>query len=368
MKRLAWCALLAILMGSPVPAQQPPEPRDVWLSHLGGAGFLLMRLSSINMIQGLRLTPDQARQLLPLAEEVASHSVVPPILPGESSLASVVATMRRVESALLAGRPIPDSFRQLLFTEREKEATVIREHLRYDTSAPIASCIRCHVAPGERRRGWPWWDIVARHPGIIQEKSAAHIVGPFGRAGFQRVASLADRIDGVLNDIQRAMVASFSCCILPPRDLVDPVRIGQAQVGDWEIPALEKVRSLSAIWVPLARHRARTLLERRLRAIKPGVLSSEVQALREKTDGIIDRARAMSDVDFAIQKQALAAELTALAPPAIKPEHQRLMRAVFLMIPGAADLYRPLAAGNAVQPAAGPSGPPEASSSGSLAR
>jgi len=321
------------------------SPEDHQL-HLWQMGNLLYRCSNINMIYGIGLKKEQLDRLIEISRIIEAW--VPPMAiktKGKSEFLPVVENLARLYNALKEKKEIPESFRIELMKTREKQSELIRKGLRYNRKAPVFSCQRCHAVEGE---GWlsgiPWWEVIAKNPGIHNEQAIAHFNAPFGLVGILLVWLYADEIDSILTNGQKAMVSSFTCCLIPPQEMANPVRVGQAEVGDWEIPLLEKIRNASKLALPFVRIGVKNFAIRRFLALKPDGTKSEQEQIRERIDKIIDKVRALSDVDFNLKREELAIEIKDIGgTSSIDTERKRKFNtAYFLLMPGAREIFEKL--------------------------
>lgn len=135
--------------------------------------------------------------------------------------------------------------------------------------------------------------------GLYERRSTARKAG--GPAVGDLVA-LERAVSGVLNAGQRRVVAEYKACLIPPRNLKDPVRVGQArdrtQYENW----LATARKLRGRALDRAVARA---LERE--AGHAGPLPAEERRKREALlRRVVREAAAMSDTDFELSREELA--------------------------------------------------------------
>jgi hypothetical protein len=118
--------------------------------------------------------------------------------------------------------------------------------------------------------------------------------------------ALERQVENVLNPGQRQVLADYKPCLLPPKDLKNPVRAGQANDGTQMVK-----------WLTRARNAKNEI--RRARMIE-NLIAREEEHLGELTDRqweqrvdllerIIANASAMSDVDFELNKEELAKKI-----------------------------------------------------------
>lgn len=335
---LAWFAGLAM----PVAATPPLATSGPDARYLYECGFMLLRCSGINMIRGLGLTRAQVLKLREIAAFIDAVSPPPDIRERrDPKWGPAIGTFLRLERVLRSGAPIPETLRSDVYAARRAESDLIRSGLRYERKAVAFSCGRCHGEAGESR--WnkiPWISLVANHPGIVRERSLSHAVAPYGLVGYLAVAWHAKRVDEILHESQKYLVSSFSCCLMPPKDIFDPVRIGQAEESDWEAPLLDRIRSASAITRPFVRFAARRFLRKRQRLLHPGMSKTDETAALARVNAAIDEAIALGDVDYALRKHDLAIRLRGDAEhPLLTAAAKRFKTAMFLLIPGSTAIY-----------------------------
>jgi hypothetical protein len=144
------------------------------------------------------------------------------------------------------------------------------------------------------------------------------------------------------------LVKDFSCCIVPPKNLKDPARVGQAAENEDIIALLRGVRKVpDSLW-PISRGFLQKKAEDVLAAAFPGISDDDRKIQGEKAGQILDRVRSLSDVDFEMQKEDLAKSWDPKASTrekkASKPVNSGHYAATFLMLPGATRAYDSLIA------------------------
>lgn len=153
-------------------------------------------------------------------------------------------------------------------------------------------------------------DITAIYDAAAADLRAAGQAAPRRakrRAGQEREARvrLERFVEQVLNPGQRQVLLEFKACLIPPKNLKSPVRVGQAN----DHSRLEE-------WLA----RARKVREPRLRRAVDGLLAAEAKYSGELTDAerteraalltaTARRAAAMSNVEFEVNKADLAEEI-----------------------------------------------------------
>ena len=326
----------------------PPAPRADWAEQNGAMGYLVMHLSNINAINGLNLTRDQAVRLRDLAREVAAVAPAPNLDGAfRPDLAEVRDVYLDVRRNLLAGEEVGEPLRQKVAAARRTQALVARLSLvNGPSSAP--GCAKCHAepqAPDVRKTA----DALAAESqsvppplGSRKDIFLAHHTGVFGVGGTLQLIPVARQVDQVLTSGQKEALRGFSCCLVPPKDLSDPVRIGQADGGEVPTRILRYVRTVPDDQWPTVRT---VLLEKAdgiVVLLQPGASEARKADVRRTVAEVYEKARALSAVDFELEKDDLSRRLTQAARTPKDPlsdNQQVYTRAMFLMVPGAVEAY-----------------------------
>ena len=118
-----------------------------------------------------------------------------------------------------------------------------------------------------------------------------------------------ERLEAVFTDAQKEIIKDFAPCVIPPKNLKDPVRVGQASVNDRFIKELRRLRR-----VP--RNRLYDVLDRVLERHPPEFIikkhrmtEEEVRKERERVRKLLIKVYNMDDVEFELNKEKLAEEL-----------------------------------------------------------
>lgn len=124
------------------------------------------------------------------------------------------------------------------------------------------------------------------------------------------VARVVKEVEGMLSSQQLEVVENFLPCIVPPKDMRDPVRAGQAKSSDATVKALEQARRLSDAKKDVDGFAQRTADAVIAGSEKKAKLSDdERKDVRERVVAAIKQAVKLSDTDFEIQKPLLAQKL-----------------------------------------------------------
>ena len=70
-------------------------------------------------------------------------------------------------------------------------------------------------------------------------------------------------------------------------------------------------------------------------AKRPGITEADKERVRARMQRVMDEARGLSDVDFELSREELAAELSG----GTKAQDHRIKRAYFLLSPGSVEIY-----------------------------
>jgi hypothetical protein len=298
----------------------------------------------------MNLTPDQARRLRQMAHEVEAISEKIPDFETiyRPDLAEVRDTYLEVRKYIISGKEVPGELEEKVIRARSIESAVIRLSLSNKKFARTG-CLQCHRQPGvndlrQDKRMMASLNMTSspNFTGLERETFLAHMAGVFGkRRGLVKLMSLSAEVDRLLTDSQKEILKNFTCCIIPPKELSDPVRAGQATSGEKEIEILRKVRKVPETFWPYAKSRGLKKLEQLLVFKYPGITGDKIKATCHRVGEIYEKARALPDVDFEMEKGELAAELKRIGTPKkdLNQRQQGFMNALFLFIPGSSEIY-----------------------------
>ncbi len=126
---------------------------------------------------------------------------------------------------------------------------------------------------------------------------------------FAELKKLQDKLDGVLSDGQKSVIAEFNPCIIPPANLKNPVRVGQASNTSELETHLTNLRKMpEKVFGRIIGVLTGQLIE--MMEVHFGKYTDEERkAEKERLIGIVKKARAMSDEEFALNKTELAKEI-----------------------------------------------------------
>lgn len=120
-----------------------------------------------------------------------------------------------------------------------------------------------------------------------------------------------DEVFEVLFISQKEVLYDYNPCLIPPKNLKDPVRVGQAKDDAQEIRMLENFRSIpDDKW----QKNKNSIIDKTIAEIEEKVqlTANEKKEFKTKLVEVIDKVRAMSDVDFELEKKDIAKELAFL--------------------------------------------------------
>lgn len=322
-----------------------------WDEQLYELGYRLFANSSINVIYGVNLSREQAQKLRELAKEVEAKGIKKPEASGNFApeVQKVRETFMEIEKTLFQKKEVTEELEAKLTKARKLESDILRRGL----TAPVwgqkyGSCRRCHAKPritngkityDTTAKKWKAMGRKVNSPAVKKEMGVAHL-GAILRdmKGFRFMGEMGEKVAKILTDNQKEVVGSFSCCLVPPKSLSDPVRVGQADLAEWQLEMLEKVRKCPDGWWPAAKKRTLDALQKGALIADPGMTEKKIKEERKRVGDILEKARSLSDVDFEMEKEELAAQIKVDTPQT--PEHlQNFNSAFFLLMPGSVKVY-----------------------------
>ena len=344
MKAIPALVLCGFLAGAGLQAAQA-----TWDEQNQAMGYLIMHISSINAVNGLNLSRPQAQKLRDLAADLEKVCSGTPNLKAEfrPDLGEARDAYVELRQTLIKGAEVTPELEQKVFRARAIESAVVR--LSIAAAQPKATgCLRCHGQPAVAD-GRPQLEKALgsqEKPAQFNQRELffAHMNGVFSPRGLLKLATLTPTVDAVLTEAQKEAVSDFSCCLIPPKSMSDPVRAGQAAAGDREMEVLRAMRGVPETLWPVVKKQATDKLELMLAAKQPGITAAEKAAARERITKLCDKVRAMPDTEFEMEKEKLAGELKGGAGSAasLDSAQRRYMTALFLLVPGSSEAYASL--------------------------
>jgi hypothetical protein len=322
-----------------------------WEKQLKEMNYLIIKISSVNIINGLFFTDTQAEKLNKLSSSFQSGDLPSLDTTGNSSfeLVNIRRVYIKLLEKLLKKESVSDSLKNQVNAARIVEAEIIKKSLivAQDPGYSGTGCQQCHASPAlfsHYLNSSKELEIIS--PEKRAEIDKAHSLGLFGEKGMVRLWNMKAAADSILTDGQKYIMKNFRCCLVPPGDLSDPTNIGQAFVSNDWINYFRATRKLSdSDW---KKYNSSFILplDTLLRATLPGIKTSESKIRLRNAEAIIDKARKMDEIDFELQKENLclkmkeALQLTALTGETIREADTRqFITAMFLLFNGNADLY-----------------------------
>ena len=219
---------------------------------------LHQEISLINLLNGLHLTRDQMTQLLALAKEARQT-------------------------------------REQLFSQQYRAALQEAE--------TAFTALRQEIQKGNPVRG-----EVPK-----QAQNINHRLKEMRHHSFQQMRqamqSLETRLNQVLTPEQVKVVQDFTPCLIPPKDLRDPVRAGQAAAHGGLEKRLRRLRAIPEDkWQAHRERIAQRVVDKISQRVKP-LSEAEKQEEKARFLALADRIRRMPEVDFEMEKAKLIEEL-----------------------------------------------------------
>ncbi|MCS7187749.1 MAG: hypothetical protein RMK89_12465, partial [Armatimonadota bacterium] len=216
-------------------------------------------INILNLVNGLNLTTEQLRRLQELAQVAYNHSA--PSQPTVDPVAfnELVRTLYAMKQLLLSGRGIPQ---------------------------PML------IRAGQ----------LARQSGLMPQPNPQPM----------RLREIASQVLSILTDEQKQILIDYKPCLIPPKNLKDPVRVGQAPNNAGYIKALERLRQIPTNIY--SRRKAQIIegLAKQIEAKGGPYPPEERGEFVQRLTNLVERVRSLSDTDFAMKSEELAEEFRKL--------------------------------------------------------
>jgi hypothetical protein len=322
-----------------------------WEKQLKEMNYLIIKISSVNIINGLFFSKTQSEKLKKLATSFESGGLPSLDTTGNSSIELV--NVRRVYinllEKLLKKESISDSIKKQVNAARVLEAEIIKKSIIASEEPGYSGtgCQQCHASPALFKNSlYSSGETNVISPEQRAEIDKAHSLGLFGEKGMIRLWNIKATADSILTDGQKYIMKNFKCCLIPPGDLSDPTNIGQAFVSNDWINYFRATRKLSeAEW---KKYNSLFILplDTLLKATLPGIKTTECKKRLAAAEGVIKITREMDEIDFELQKENLclqmkeALQVTALTGETTREaETRQFVTAMFLLYQGSSDIY-----------------------------
>ena len=325
--RCLTCAL-AVALSAVAFAGQPE-----WEVAIRELDYLVHYNSLLNIVNGTNLTAQQATKLRALALEIGAQADPPPSLKAKLSqeLEGVRRAYTELSQVLLQGQAVPAELERRVVAARAAHARFVRATLLPRPVGKDLACANCHAEPR------PGGEPMALTQAIRFQADMAHCLADYGPKGLVALVRVSPQVENLLTDAQKAVFDGFTCCLVPPQDLSDPVRAGQAEAGEKELELLRLARQAPANQWAAVREEILRHMDPVAELYSPGVTTRKKAGVREGVGKALDRARKLSEVEFEVEKNELAKAVKgAIQPPAPDGPHRA---AFFLLIPGSARVY-----------------------------
>jgi len=148
----------------------------------------------------------------------------------------------------------------------------------------------------------------SRHA-VMMERRRSNTVWKLRPQALKRVQESAGRVTEALTPAQQEIISTYKPCLIPPKNLKDPVRVGQAKSTGAMEKFLDWVRALPD---PVYANQMDEIIENVIIRVEKhvGVMKEEDRwDYSDRLKDVSERARNMNDVDFELSKPGLAAEL-----------------------------------------------------------
>ncbi len=322
-----------------------------WDTLLNELNYLVLKISSVNALQGLHFTRAQAESLHVHSRAVDSLPLTPPRTETDCypEIMPIVRTFRLLLRTLESGSRVSDSLRQQVTWMRMRESGIIKKSVLASRAEGYSAggCPACHGPPDRFPRG----DASRRNTETIGPErrriiDSAHVAGVFGEEGIRLLWNRAPAVRGVLTEGQTHILKDFRCCLIPPPDLAAPANIGQVVLTSQWVGFLREVRALpddqwrdfkQLFYIPI---------EDLLAATLPGISSREKRKIIRRIDRLASRTRKLDEVDFQLRKEELCRELKQelsvdylIGETTRTTDERAFMAAMFLLFPGSSSYY-----------------------------
>jgi len=131
---------------------------------------------------------------------------------------------------------------------------------------------------------------------------------------INNLKSLTREVKSLLSTNQKEVVEQYQPCVVPVKSISNPERVGQADGGNHFTKLLEKVREVPEKKYPEVKQKILDKIKEKLLLRK--MPEDKINLELEQAGRIMDKARRLSEEDFALQKEKLGEKLAPGKPAA----------------------------------------------------
>jgi hypothetical protein len=127
---------------------------------------------------------------------------------------------------------------------------------------------------------------------------------------MDKLSGLEEKINGILTENQLCIIDDFKPCLIPPKNLKDPARVGQAK-GDASgvVNHFDNIRKIPERRFETAKKKFIEgyidKYEKKIEVLSPEKKNEEIQ----RVDNILNEVRSLKPVDYEMKKEGLAQQL-----------------------------------------------------------
>jgi hypothetical protein len=348
---LVIASILFLSFNIPVSGKLYNVKDDQWEKQLNEMNYLIILISSVNIINGLYFTKEQSTTLNKFSVEFNGSG-----LPGLDTTGNTSADLVKVRRVyiclldlLLKKETVPDSLKKQVYAARVSESEIITRSIlgAQKRGNKDEGCLQCHCIP----EYFPKGDISKKETKSISpeeraEIDKAHTVGLFGKEGMIKLWFMKEKTDSVLTDGQRYIMKNFRCCLVPPSGLSDPTNIGQTFVSNEWINYFRAIRKLSETEWEQYKDLFILPLDTLLKATLPGIQAKKLKEILANAESVVKNARSLDAIDFELQKEAICLKMKdalkttpSVAESSQEADVRKFITAMFLLFPGSSELY-----------------------------
>ncbi|MBI4712126.1 MAG: hypothetical protein HY762_02290 [Planctomycetes bacterium] len=125
---------------------------------------------------------------------------------------------------------------------------------------------------------------------------------------MSEASNIEKKLEAVLTEAQMEVVNTFNPCLIPPKNLKEPVRAGQANDNDHILNMFKRIRSLPSDVYDKEKDK---IVSRHLEEIQKHIgnlTQEELEQEKQNTIAVFDKVRAMKDVEFELNGPEVATE------------------------------------------------------------
>ncbi len=131
-----------------------------------------------------------------------------------------------------------------------------------------------------------------------QAQQENHRLKEIGVEALDDFTAIAVEVEDLLNESQKVIVSHYISCLIPPKNEVNPLRVGQSGNSDGPKHHLGKIREIPTVIYLFKKNEIVDKIHSHISTVARGIPGVSLEDARERIIDLLDEIRAMSETEF----------------------------------------------------------------------